>query len=265
MKKIILLFLVLTHFSVLAETWGPKIKIHTSNDVGQVGDCYIGVDEKATDAWDKDVVFHFDGKQLKENEFLPPMPPPGTIYCVMVRDSLLPFDSYTYTDFRGIPENLTEFMHKYRLEVMWGKYSQKITIRWGKLPAGIDSAKFRCYEWLKSTPDINMKEVEEVIFDNNALQRFDFKIYYNKNNDNINELNTEFIDIYPNIVENDIYINHLKFNAYEIISSCGAKIANSKQTILNDKIKVSHLAQGIYFLKLFDRSNKIYFSKFIKK
>lgn len=255
--------LFLCNFSIFAADWGPKIKISTTNDVGQQGDCYIGVDVLASDGWDEGVIFNFDGQELKEYDCLPPMAPPGTIYCVIVRDSTLPYDSYTYTDFRGIPET-KQFMHKYRLEVMWGPYSQKINIKWGKLPDGIDSAKFRCYEWFDATPDVDMRQVEEITIDNEALHRFDFTIYYNKDHSGIIEKSLDFIDIYPNVVEDYFYIDNLQFQSCEILNTCGSSVLHL-ENLTENQINTKNLVSGLYFIKLIDNYGKIHFSKIIKR
>lgn len=259
MKKILFVFLFCIPFLSYAgeNLWGPKIKLKTVNDIGQYGICYIGVDENATDGWDKDVKFNFDGEELVEYEFLPPAPP-SSIYCVMIKDSLLPYDSESYVDFRGIPYYTDTFIHKYRMNVTWGKYSQNITIHWGQLPDGIDSAKFSCYEWMDGIEPIDMKSVEEVNITNDAFRRFDFTIWYNKKQSGIEYNNS----ITSKLVNDFLLVDETKYIYCSIINVCGADVFNTE--IKSNYIDLRNLPTGVYLVRLLDMHGNIDILKIIK-
>ncbi len=268
MRKLfyILFLFCFSYLTLASDIWGPKIKLKTVNDIGQSCICYIGVDAKATDGWDKDIIFYFDNKELKEYEFLPP-PPPNSIYCVIVKDSLLPYDSDSYVDFKHIPEFEDKFKHKYRMNVVWGKYSQNITIKWGKLPVGIDSAHFSCYEWMDGTEPINMKEVEEILIDNEAHRRFDFTIWYNKKHTSINSKEHNFVN---NINNNSKIVNSIfpieagKYVNCMIMNICGGIVFNTDLDLKDKELNIGHLMKGIYFMQLIDFYGNIEFFKIIK-
>ena len=243
--------------------WGPKIKLEITDNNDTQNICYFGVDEKATDSWDKDVIFEFDGKQLQENEFLPP--PGFSLYCYMVKDSLMESDSQSYVDFREIPKDLDNFKHKFRLRVNWG-ISSNITIKWGDLPAGIDSAKFRSYHWYDEDQYIDMRSTPEFQTDRKSnFIKFDFIIWYNKNSSIKEKQSPVFINTYPTPAVNYIYIDSNKYTSYTIRNLCGQIIYTDSNIINRNSIEVSYLTSGIYLIELVDTLGKISFGKLIKK
>ncbi len=248
-----------------SDSWGPKIKLEITDNNGLKNICYFGVDARATDAWDKDIIFEFDGNQLEENEFLPP--PGFTLYSYMIKDTLMEADSQSYVDFREIPNERDDFMHKFRLRVNWGN-SSNITINWGEIPEGIDSAKFRSYHWYDEDEYIDMLSNTEFQTDRRSnFIKFDFVVWYNKTA-SIKEKQNIFIETYPNPATDYIYLDMNKYKSYIIRNLCGQILCNSLESnnmSINNSIDISGLSNGIYFIELVGASGKIFFCKLIKK
>ncbi len=266
--SIIILLVIIASNTAFADSWGPKIKLEVSNIHGQKSTLYFGVDAKATDGLDKDTFF-FDEKKLIEDYDLPTSMPSGILACVMIRDTTNPTDYLeSYVDFRQIPGSDT-FMHKFQLlKCSWGMIEPQdvkpIKIYWGKLPDGIDSAKFRGRQWMKDAKEIDMKTVEYI--DSASLiydKSFYITIWFNKNSGNFQKTD-EITAIYPNITNDYTYCNIANAYQYMIINMQGQVLSN--QRFDNDsRINVQNLNSGVYYIQIFDLDGKMYIDKIIKK
>jgi len=83
----------------------------------------------------------------------------------------------------------------------------------------------------------------------------------------ITETEIDNVKIYPNPVKNTLFITNnenLTINSVEILDIAGKKIVNLKSKIVNS-IDVSHLQQGVYFIKIELSNSTTVFEKFIKE
>ena len=253
-----LLFVFLCHST--SEAWGPKFRIELSNGNNPNCSLYVGVDTLATDGHDSLIVFYFDTLELREFHDLPPAPPGNITFCYIVRDTLMPNDSKSYVDIRSIPTDQDEFFHRYRLEVSkWAIISAYpvLTINWGKLPDGIDSAKIVCRGC--GRPDVDMRENEEFVTDNDFHRRFDILVWYNKKHISVEE-NFDFAVSYF-IDGNWLRINSNDFQTINIYSILGEKLISSQ----DDNINIAGLSTGVYFIKFIDKAGRKKFHNFIQQ
>ncbi|PZU90184.1 MAG: hypothetical protein DI529_03125 [Chryseobacterium sp.] len=96
---------------------------------------------------------------------------------------------------------------------------------------------------------IKVDEIKVTAIDNKKLE--------------LNESFTKKISIYPNPVENVLFIKNADSNIYKIHSTTGQMIQQG--IISNGQIFVSKLVKGLYFISIKNNSNKDLKIKFIKK
>lgn len=239
--------------------WGPKLELKFTNDAQQVRTLYIGVDANATDGYDSAVVFNFNGHELQEDIDLPPAPPNG-LYCTLSKDTNDPYGTQSYVDFKGIPESTT-FMKMYRVNLTWyiTTYPATVKIDWGSLPAGIDSAKIRCYEWFDEEQYVNMEETENMLLDNEAYRTCYIWLWYNQGV-SVNETEDKNALLYPNPTSEILNIND-EIQYAKIYSANGELMLTSN----TNQISVRHLPEGTYFIEYKDAANTITYKKFIRR
>jgi hypothetical protein len=72
------------------------------------------------------------------------------------------------------------------------------------------------------------------------------------------------VKVFPNPVQEILQIDSdLKFSRCEILDASGKVVG--KNTVQNNKINVSHLPAGLYFLKLMSAEAQMHYIQFIKK
>ena len=273
-KAIILLVVVLTSSGVMFSQWGPKIKLEFENDIEQTARLFIGVDTLATDGYDDGVVFHYQDSlldttfTLMEDLDLPP-PPPYTMYCRLIRDTTNPAGSYSYVDFKGIPADEDKFFHQYIITIVWfveSFDSAWININWGELPDGIDSAKFRCYQWMDDDYYVNMRDTNGVVLDNSAYKNCFVYVWYNKKHTDISYENEEDIILYPNPSNDYISFYNENYTDYFIVNSAGEELMSgnlSPQS--NNKINIRNIPAGAYTMLVNKRNGEKNSLPFVKR
>ena len=80
----------------------------------------------------------------------------------------------------------------------------------------------------------------------------------------VDDFNTKKVNLYPNPVQNRLFINNEETQEYEIYSILGAKISNGTLGIGNS-IDCSGLSSGVYLLNLTDGSGNVSVLKFVKE
>ena len=90
-------------------------------------------------------------------------------------------------------------------------------------------------------------------------------------NSSVDDLNyEEFVEVCPNPVKNDLYINfdlaeptRYKLEIYDIL---GRKVLDRTDLELSKTINLSDFNQGIYYLKIIDKENKnSFYYKIVKQ
>jgi len=269
MKKIIITSLmILTSNIFLVSQWGPKIKLEFINDEEQTAKLFFGVDSLATDGWDKNINFHYKDlttdTTLTEDIDLPP-PPPQRMYCRLLRDTTPGNICYSYADFRDIPSD-TLFYHRYVVNIVWysSSINPYINIKWGDLPDGIDSAKFRCYQWMNDDSVVNMREKSEILLDNEAYKICYVYVWFNKKHSGILNEKLDVI-LFPNPANELITFYNEDYNSYSIVNSAGSELSNGMLELnLNNHINTQNIPAGSYYM-LLNKKGKNSNIPFIKK
>jgi len=263
MKKIITLIIILLTNTILNAQWGPKIRLDFESEAGQTQKIFIGVDAKATDGWDSAVVFEYNDTTITENYNLPPFPPPDYMYCALERDSINRYLSYV--DMRGIPED-SIFFHKYTILIWWNAtvLFPYIDVKWGQLPDGIDSAKFRCYQWMDDDYYVDMRENDGIRLDNQAYKDCYVYVWYNKKHIDIKEVQPNIL-LFPNPANDYITFYNENNTDYVIINYAGENMQNGNlQLNTKNNIDIAALPIGAYYI-LLNRNGEHKKHKFIKK
>jgi hypothetical protein len=281
---VILSDMILVNTKLMASINDAKLRINITNEISQkTPTLYIGVDTNATDLYDKNVKFIAFDTVIREED-LPPFPPFDNIYAALLiccDEDNSSKEINSYVDFRAIPEDEDEFYRKYLFYISWNLNYLNATIKWDKLPNGIDSAKIIDTLYTESI-NCNMNENDSVVVKNptkhyNTL--YIVKIWFNKNTGSIKERphsKQNKFTISPNPANDAIFIkniitvdnitttnnvNEIQAINYTILSLIGQKL---DEGIYNNKINISNLDKGLYFIKLQDASGNIYYNKFIK-
>jgi hypothetical protein len=231
---------------------GPKLQFTLTNEVGDISKVWLGVDSMATNGWDSAVVFTYKDTSLMEDVDLPPFPPYGMI-CYIIKDSTRPYDSYSYVDFKSIPKNTKQFVHKYRFYIRWANVTAEPTINidWGKLPDGIDSAKIRAWEWMDTNRFVNMKTDSIMLLDNQAYKNVDITIWYNDYVSIAEDKNETKLLLYPNPATQFINIKDLPPSTpVKIYSGMGELMYDGNES----SIFINELSNGTYFIKIGNKS-----------
>jgi len=196
---------------------------------------------------------------------IPPFPPPAfDIFAVFNLDTTNIEGLFSYKDFRSVPADEIEFHHRYKIDLN-KRVPSIATISWGKLPDFVKSA--RIYDELGPLFSADMTNTNSVVINNENLPKVPIYIdvVYTKVPTSVPETKDNF-EIYPNPSNGYIYIrNSRNISKIEIYNELAELMYNTNNTnsLGCEKINLVNLKNGVYFIKIFDINNNIYFNKLI--
>lgn len=82
--------------------------------------------------------------------------------------------------------------------------------------------------------------------------------------ESINSIENKYSIIFPNPTSNTLNIKDVEFNSNLSVFSIDGKVVFQKQIKTENEIDISHLDNGIYFLRI-EKNGKISTQKFIKQ
>lgn len=261
----LVIFLIADYFPVLSqETFSFKQRLIITNDSfpkygnqARFEAAVFGVETGATDGLDT---------SLGEFE-IPNHPKPPQISAFFI----LPEESgglISYIDLRGVPDD-EKFYKEYTLDIQRG-FQGRIFIQWTNLPeAQIDSAIF-CDAYTGNLVRFDMMKTTkaEIAAEPSGINRFNIKVWYNKNSSVIFDNNyiADNINLYPNPVGDKLFINYIpEYYNYSIYSLLGEFVAAGKLHTNKSTIDLNYISKGIYILKLTDIRGNARYKKFIRK
>ncbi len=249
MKQTILIsFLLIIGFSPLFSQFNWEAQLRLENNLGEKFDInYFGVKQNATDFLDL---------ALGEED-LPTIPVPeptlGAVFYIN-NDIYL----WSYREYRAVPDSIT-FKKVYTLDVEYGTAGNEIDISWDKFGKEVDSAFIEDIYDDVYIYKVDMKANQTVHLTNHAARLQKITIYYNKSGSGVVEYNEKNdIFVYPNPAQDDILIQNVPLAGnVKIYNEFGTCVIDSDY--FGDKINISKLCTGVYFVVSNDR-----ISKFIK-
>jgi hypothetical protein len=226
--------------------WETNIRLE--NNIGQKFNInYFGVKQNATDGLDLNL----------GEEDLPtsPVPEPELSAVFYVNNNIY---TWTYKEYRAVPDS-NNFKKVYIIDIEYGTGASSIDISWDKFGKEIDSAFIEDIWDDVYIYKVNMKTDQTVHLTNHAARLQKITIYYNKSGTGVVE-NSEKNDIfvYPNPAEDNILLKETSIGEnIKIYNQLGICVLDTNY--IGEKINISKLDAGLYFIKSNDR-----LCKFIK-
>lgn len=236
----------------ISENFDVRVRLTIDNTFAIDSLLEFGAVSSATDGLDT---------HLGEIE-VPPFPPPAfDIFAIFNLDTTNIDGLYSYKDYRSVPAEADEFYHRYTIDLN-KRVPSVATISWGKLPEYIKSA--RIYDKLDILFSADMTKTNSVTIDNKDLPRVQIYIdvVYTKVPTSVQKINDNF-EVFPNPSKGWISLsNSEKISKIEIYNELSEIVFNTNSPI-SDKINLVNLKDGVYFIKIFDINNNIYFNKLL--
>ncbi|MDX9790688.1 MAG: T9SS type A sorting domain-containing protein [Candidatus Kapaibacterium sp.] len=262
MKYLIIMIVFIVSFVSVYSRQTVEININATNDIGNHTNynTSFGISPDATDVLDTGlgelnlpppsfVGFHFAFEFIDSTLIEP--------------DSSKYYDRiWTNKDLRHYPVGDSQLYVAYKLIFRYGQ-GKKLLLNWNKssIPDMIDSI-FITDPMNGFLMKVDMKEVESLEWDHESVQTLNLHVYYNLGITSVDDQNYSELLTYPNPVENIVNLSDsYYFSHYSLANINGIELLNGKY---NNKIDVSSLAPGLYFLKLFSE-DKVIVRKILKK
>ncbi len=243
---------ILMYSEATADEFDVKVRLTINNTFAIDTLLVFGAVSSATDGLDT---------HLGEIE-IPPFPPPAfDVFAVFNLDTINIEGLYSYKDFRSVPADENEFHHRYKIDLN-KRVPSVATISWNKLPNYIKSA--RIYDELGLLFSADMTKTTSVVINNENLPKVPIYIdvVYTKVPTSIPE-NKEIFEVFPNPSNSWISVsNSTKVSKIEIYNELSELMFNTNLPT-SEKINLVNLKNGIYFIKILDINNNIYFKKLI--
>ncbi len=258
MRIIVVLFLCSFIYSYADNNARINLNVYNNSKPNLVFNLGFGINELAGDSVDT---------QLGEKS-LPPFPP--TFYAVLEyidsskynEDGSKYYDKiWTNLDLRSIPDDKITWNYRYKLVLNWINASS-VVLEWNNsnIPNIIDSIFVRD---IMGGVVINqdMKIINKLVLDNDAIDKLYFDVYYNKNATNVEDnIVIEDNVIFPNPFSNFINVdNSLNYDFYQVYDLRGNLVSNGGN--INN---ILSFQPGTYFI-MFMNKNSIIAKKFITK
>lgn len=236
----------------ISEEFDVRVRLTIDNTFATDSLLEFGAVSSATDGLDA---------HLGEIE-IPPFPPPAfDIFAIFNLDTTNIDGLFSYKDFRSVPADENEFHHRYKIELN-KRVPSVATISWGKLPDYVKSA--RIYDELNLLFSADMKTTNSVVINNENLPKIPIYIdvVYTKVPTSVAQKNENFA-VYPNPSNGWISLsNSEKISKIEIYNELSEIVFNTN-SLASEKINLVNLKNGVYFIKIFDINNNIYFKKLL--
>lgn len=236
----------------ISEEFDVRVRLTIDNTFASDSLLEFGAVSSATDGLDA---------HLGEIE-IPPFPPPAfDIFAIFNLDTTNIDGLFSYKDFRSVPADENEFHHRYKIELN-KRVPSVATISWGKLPDYVKSA--RIYDELNLLFSADMKTTNSVVINNENLPKIPIYIdvVYTKVPTSVTQDNENFA-VYPNPSNGWISLsNSEKISKIEIYNELSEIVFNTN-SLSSEKINLVNLQNGVYFIKIFDINNYIYFKKLL--
>ncbi|MCJ8289878.1 MAG: T9SS type A sorting domain-containing protein [Crocinitomicaceae bacterium] len=118
-----------------------------------------------------------------------------------------------------------------------------------------------------SNPNLSCIQVDDIVlYNTNFLSSIDPIAYFSLNCAivSLNEQSTDQLNIYPNPVQNILYIDYadILLQGVEIIDFSGATVLKMPESVTS--IDVSQLPQGLYFIRFYKDENPVH-QRFVKQ
>ncbi len=243
---------IFMYSEAISEEFDVRVRLTIDNTFATDSLLEFGAVSSATDGLDA---------HLGEIE-IPPFPPPAfDIFAIFNLDTTNIDGLFSYKDFRSVPADENEFHHRYKIELN-KRVPSVATISWGKLPDYVKSA--RIYDELNLLFSADMKTTNSVVINNENLPKIPIYIdvVYTKVPTSVTQDNENFA-VYPNPSNGWISLsNSEKISKIEIYNELSEIVFNTN-SLSSEKINLVNLQNGVYFIKIFDINNYIYFKKLL--
>jgi len=243
---------IFMYSEAISEEFDVRVRLTIDNTFASDSLLEFGAVSSATDGLDA---------HLGEIE-IPPFPPPAfDIFAIFNLDTTNIDGLFSYKDFRSVPADENEFHHRYKIELN-KRVPSVATISWGKLPDYVKSA--RIYDELNLLFSADMKTTNSVVINNENLPKIPIYIdvVYTKVPTSVTQDNENFA-VYPNPSNGWISLsNSEKISKIEIYNELSEIVFNTN-SLSSEKINLVNLQNGVYFIKIFDINNYIYFKKLL--